>query len=109
MSGLIKVDDNSFEGEVLQSDRLTLVDFGATWCAPCRKLHPIMNDLADDFSDSVKVVEVDVGVSPQTAMKFGVTSVPQLLFFKDGIVKETVVGLLPKSKIEEKIEGYINK
>jgi thioredoxin 1 len=108
MSGMTKVDDNNFENEVLQSDRLTLVDFGATWCAPCKKLHPIMNDLADDFSDTVKVVEVDVGASPATAMKFGVTSVPQLLFFKDGSVKETVIGLLPKSKIEAKIEGHLN-
>ena len=102
-----KVTDAEFDAEVLGSDRLTLVDFGAEWCAPCKKLHPIMDQLADEYNGKIKVVEVDVGVSPLTAMKFGVTSVPQLLFFKDGIVKETVVGILPKSKIEEKIDDYL--
>ena len=102
-----KVTDAEFDAEVLSSDRLTLVDFGAEWCAPCKKLHPIMDQLADEYNGKIKVVEVDVGVSPLTAMKFGVTSVPQLLFFKDGIVKETVVGILPKSKIEEKIDDYL--
>lgn len=107
MSGVIKVDDRGFEDEVVHSDRLTVVDFGAEWCGPCKKLHPIMADLAVDYDGRVKIVEVDVGVSPQVAMKFGITSVPQLLFFRDGIVKETVVGLIPRSKIEEKIDQYL--
>jgi len=107
MSGMTKIGDAQFDAEVVKSDRLTLVDFGATWCGPCKKLHPIMEELAEDFGDKIKVFEVDVGDSPQTAMKFGVTGVPQLLFFRDGKVKETVVGLLPKSKIEEKIERYL--
>jgi len=102
-----KVTDAEFDAEVLSSDRLTLVDFGAEWCGPCKKLHPVMNQLADEYNGKIKVVEVDVGISPQIAMKFGVTSVPQLLFFRNGIVKETVVGVLPKSKIEEKIERYL--
>ncbi len=107
MSGVIKVDDRGFEDEVVHSDRLTVVDFGAEWCGPCKKLHPIMADLAVDYDGRVKIVEVDVGVSPQVAMKFGITSVPQLLFFRDGIVKETVVGLIPRSKLEEKIDQYL--
>lgn len=107
MSGLTKIGDDKFEEEVMKSDRLTLVDFGAEWCGPCKKLHPIMEDLANQFGEQIKVVEVDVGESPQTAMKFGVTSVPQLLFIREGIIRETVVGLLPKSKIEEKIESYL--
>lgn len=107
MSAMTKIGDQQFDAEVIQSDCLTLVDFGATWCGPCKKLHPIMDELAEEFGNKLKVVEVDVGESPQTAMKFGVTSVPQLLFFMDGIVRETVVGLLPKSKIEEKIEQYL--
>jgi len=103
-----KVDDAEFEAEVLSSDRLTLVDFGAEWCSPCKKLHPILDELADEYSDRIKVVEVDLGVSPQTGMKYGITSVPQLLFFKNGIVKDAIVGLLPKSKIEEKIALYLD-
>jgi len=101
------VGDAEFEAEVIGSDRLTLVDFGAEWCGPCKKLHPIMSKLAEEYDGRIKVVEVDVGVSPQTAMKFGITSVPQLLFFKDGIVRESVIGVLPKSKIEEKIDQYL--
>ena len=104
---LTKVGDADFEAEVLQSERLTLVDFGATWCGPCQKLHPILEDLGAQFGARVKVVEMDVGESPQTAMKYGVTSVPQLFFFKDGQIKEAVVGLLARSKIEEKIESYL--
>lgn len=107
MSGMLKVNDSDFEAEVLQSDKLTLVDFGATWCGPCKKLHPIMEEIGTEQADKLKVVEVDVGESPQTALKYGVTSVPQLLFFEKGEVKETIVGLLPKSKIEEKIDQYL--
>ena len=107
MTGMTKIGDDRFESEVVKSDRLTLVDFGATWCGPCKKLHPIMKELAAEFDGKIKIFEMDVGDSPATAMKFGITSVPQLLFFQDGKVKETIVGLLPKSKIEEKIERYL--
>ena len=108
MSKMNKVGDAEFEHEIIKSDRLTLVDFGAEWCGPCKKLHPIMDALAGEYENKIKVCEVDVAVSPETAMKFGITSVPQLLFFKDGVIKEAIVGLLPKSKIEEKIEQYLN-
>lgn len=108
MSGLVKISDDKFDAEVVKSDKLTLVDFGATWCGPCKKLHPIMAELAGEYNDKIKIYEVDVGDSPETAMKYGVTSVPQLLFFKEGMVKETIVGLLPKSKIEEKIERHLS-
>jgi len=108
MAGMTKIGDDRFESEVVGGDKLTLVDFGATWCGPCKKLHPVMDELAAEYAERIRVFEVDVGESPQTAMKFGVTSVPQLLFFQGGKVKETVVGLLPKSKIEEKIERHLN-
>lgn len=107
MSSMTKVGDDRFDEMVVKSDRLTLVDFGATWCGPCKKLHPIMVELGQDYGDKIKVYEVDVEESPQTAIKYGITGVPQLLFFQDGKVRETVVGLLPKSKIEEKIDRYL--
>ncbi len=107
MSSLKKIQDGQFDGEVLKSDHLTLVDFGAAWCGPCKALQPILEDLQRDYDGRVKIVEVDVGDSPQTAMKYGITSVPQLLFFKEGSVQETVVGLLPKAKIQRKIEDYL--
>jgi len=108
MGELVKIGDLKFEVEVIKSNRLTVVDFGATWCGPCKKLHPIMAELANEYKDKINVFEVDVGEASETAMKYGVISVPQLLFFKEGMVKETVVGLLPKSKIEEKIEKHLS-
>jgi thioredoxin 1 len=107
MSAVSKIGDDRFEADVVKSDILTVVDFGATWCGPCKKLHPIMEELALQFAGKIKVFEVNVEDSTETAMKYGITSVPQLLFFKDGKVRETVVGLLPKSKIEEKIDRYL--
>jgi len=107
MSGMIKVQDQQFEAEVKQSTILTLVDFGAEWCGPCKKLHPVLDELSREYEGRLKVVEVDVGESPQVATEYRVTSVPRLLFFKEGVVRETVVGLLPKSKIVEKIEHYL--
>jgi len=107
MSQLTKIGDDRFQADVIESSHLTLVDFGATWCGPCKKLHPIMEELAKDYDGRISVYEVDVGESPQTAMKFGITSPPQLLFFHNGKVRETIVGLLPKSKIEDKIEKYL--
>jgi thioredoxin 1 len=107
MAAMARIGDAEFDREVMRSDKLTLVDFGAEWCGPCKKLHPIMNELAGEYGDKLKVVEVDVGMSPQVAMKFGVTSVPQLMFVNNGVVRETVVGLLPKSKIQDKIDRYL--
>lgn len=107
MAGMTKIGDDRFDAEVVRGDRLTLVDFGATWCGPCKKLHPIMEDLAQAYSDKIKVFMVDVGDSPDTATKYGVTTLPQLLFFRDGVVKEAVMGLLPRSRIEEKIERHL--
>ncbi|MBC8465509.1 thioredoxin fold domain-containing protein [bacterium] len=107
MSGMTKINDDQFDAEVLKADRLTLVDFGTPWCGPCKKLHHLMDEIGNEFGEKIKVFEVDASESQKTAMKYSITSVPQLLFFKDGIVKEAVVGLIGKSKIEEKIEKYL--
>ena len=107
MSVMPKVGDMEFDNVVLHSDRLTLVDFGAEWCGPCKKLHPIMEQLAGEYGEKIRVVEVDIESSPNVAVKYGVTSIPQLMFVQDGVVRETVVGLLPKSKIMDKIENYL--
>ncbi len=107
MSQMSKVGDGEFEAEVLQSDKLTVVDFGAEWCGPCKKLHPIMEEIAGEMAETVKVVEVDIGVSPQTGAQFGITSVPQIMFFKDGEMKERIIGMLSKSQIIEKIDSHL--
>lgn len=108
MSEIAKINDNQFDAEVLNHSQLTVVEFGATWCGPCKKLHPVINELAEDFRERAKIIEMDVGDSPQTAQTYGVISVPQVLFFKNGQVVDRVVGVLPKIKLKEKIENNLN-
>lgn len=107
MSHVPSIGDDQFEAEVVQSGKLAVVDFGATWCGPCKKLHPIMAELAQEMDDQVKIFEVDVGDSPQVAQKYAVISVPQVLIFKNGEVVERIVGVLPKPKLKQKIETHL--
>lgn len=107
MSKVEKIGDEQFYREVLRSDRLTVVDFGAEWCGPCKKIHPMMAELAEEMGDGAKMVEMDVGQSPQSAQSHAVISVPQILIFKDGKVVERIVGVLPKAKLKEKIESHL--
>jgi thioredoxin 1 len=103
MSQVTKIAESQFETEVINSDRLVVIDFGATWCGPCKKLHPIMDELAAELGDSVKIGYVDVGENPAIAQSYAVISVPQVLFFHGGKVVDRIVGLVPKPKIKEKI------
>ncbi len=107
MSQIQKITDSQFETEVIKSNQLVVMDFGATWCGPCKKLHPIMAELAEEYKDKAKILEVDVGESPQIAQNHAVISVPQVLFFKEGKLLDRVVGLLPKPKLKEKIDQYL--
>lgn len=107
MSEVVIIDDERFEEEVLKCQQLAVVDFGAEWCGPCKKLKPILKELAEEYQGRVKFIEVDVDKASQTALKYGIISVPQVLLFKEGKVKETLVGLVPRGKLEERIERYI--
>ena len=102
-----KVTDATFEQEVLQADCPVAIDFGATWCGPCKKLDPMMEELAKDFDGRVKIRKVDVGEAPGIAQKYRVLSVPQVLLFKNGQVVETIVGLVPKPKLVEMLERHV--
>ena len=101
MAEIMNVSDADFEAEVLQSDQPVLVDFWAEWCAPCRQIAPIIKQLADDYSDRVKVVKLNVDESPQTAGKYGIRSIPTILGFKGGEVVEQLMGARPKASFEE--------
>lgn len=107
MSQVPKINDDQFEAEVTKSDRLVVIDFGATWCGPCKKLHPIMDELAVELGSAVKIFYVDVGESPKIAQNHAVISVPQVLFFQNGKVVDRIVGLVPKVKIKEKIDVHM--
>lgn len=107
MSHVIEADDSSFDSEVIQSADPVLVDFSATWCGPCKKLEPIVHELAGDFEGRLKVVKVDVDKAPQTAARFAVLSVPTLLLFRGGEVKDQLVGLLPKQALADRVNKVL--
>ncbi|HPF35866.1 MAG TPA: thioredoxin [Candidatus Krumholzibacteria bacterium] len=107
MSGMIHVTDENFEAEVLQSDVPVLVDFSATWCGPCKQLKPIVEELAGQFDGRIKVAHVDVDQARNSAMKFGVMSVPTVLYMKGGKVQDQQIGLTSKDKMVEKINALL--
>eukprot|EP01156_Anaeramoeba_ignava_P001320 Anaeramoba_ignava/a1343_88.p1 GENE.a1343_88~~a1343_88.p1 ORF type:complete len:107 (+),score=8.49 a1343_88:296-616(+) len=101
------VNDANFDQVVLNSDIPVLVDLWAPWCGPCKALTPTIDELAVEMKGKVNIVKVNVDESPQVATKFQVMSIPTLLLFKDGQVQEQIIGLVPKAKIEEKLNQYI--
>ena len=95
-----QVTDADFEQEVLRSGQPVLVDFWATWCAPCRMIAPVVEQVAQEMGDRVKVVKMDVDANPQTSIRLGVMSVPTLIIFKDGQAAERTVGYRSGLKID---------
>ena len=96
--------DANFEDEVLNSDQPVLVDFWATWCGPCRTNAPTIEKIAADFDGRAKVVKLDVDNNPQTAMKYGIRSIPSLLFFKGGRPVDQMVGVVSERVLADKLD-----
>ena len=107
MSEIFEADDSNFESEVVQETRPVLVDFSAKWCGPCKKLDPIVHEIAGEYKGRLKVVKVDVDKAPATAAKFAVMSVPTLLLFREGKVRDQVTGLMPKRAIVERVDKVL--
>ena len=108
MSELIKhVSDNTFEEEVLKDDLPVLVDFWAVWCAPCHMVTPALENMAESMKDKLKVAKVNVDENAALSARYGIMSIPALLLFKGGELKETLIGALPQNKIEEKIAPHL--
>jgi thioredoxin 1 len=103
----ITITDDNFEVEVAKSDKPVLIDFWATWCGPCRMIAPIVEELAVEYNGKVKIGKVDVDENQQIAIKFGVRSIPTLLIFKDGKLKDTIIGAVPKSQIVNKLNAAL--
>lgn len=106
MANALAVTDENFATEIEGHDGLAMVDFWATWCAPCRMIAPMVEQLAVDHDGKVKVAKLDVDSNQKTAMKFNVRSIPTILFFKDGKLVDQVVGAVPRSAIEAKFAQH---
>ncbi|MCK4546757.1 MAG: thioredoxin [Candidatus Eisenbacteria sp.] len=102
-----QVTDENFEAEVVKSDVPVVVDFWAAWCAPCHMIAPSLEEIAKEYAGKAKVAKVNVDESQQTAMKFGIRSIPTVLFFKGGSVEDQVIGAVPKEELKRKLDGLL--
>lgn len=107
MSDLVEANDQTFESLVLQSERPVLVDFSAVWCGPCKKLEPVVRDIASQYDGRLKVVKVDVDRAPETAARFAVLSVPTLVLFRDGQVRDQVIGVVSKNALSDRVDRVL--
>lgn len=107
MAKPIHITDDSFEQEVLKSEIPVLIDFWATWCAPCRLLAPTIDQLSEEYEGRVKVAKLDVDNNQQTAMNLGVRSIPAVIIFKHGDIVDNIVGNVPKSKLIERLNAIL--
>lgn len=104
---VVEITDGNFDDEILGGAGLSMVDFWATWCGPCRMVAPVVAQLADEYEGKVKVGKLDVDANQRTAIKFNVRSIPSILFFRDGEHIDTVVGAVPKPHLERRLEEHL--
>lgn len=104
---MLQLNDANFDAEVLQSDKPVVVDFGAKWCGPCKRLEPIVEELAKEYDGKVKIAKFDIDESPKTPAKFRVMSVPTVVFFKAGKQVDVQMGLVSKDALKKKIEPLL--
>ncbi|RME91521.1 MAG: thioredoxin [Anaerolineae bacterium] len=107
MSDVFAVTEETFDQEVLAASLPVLVDFSAVWCGPCKMLDPIIHQLAKEWEGKVKVVKVDADQNPDIVARYGVMGIPTLLLFKEGEIKERLVGYMPRDKLVEKLSPYL--
>ncbi len=105
----IKVDDSTFERDVLASPKPVLVDFWATWCAPCRAVAPVLEELSQTFADTLTIAKLDVDVAPKTAGRYRIQAIPTLVLFDQGKPLQAVQGALPKAQLVAFIDRYVPK
>jgi thioredoxin 1 len=99
--------DANFQATVMESDKLTVIDFWAEWCGPCRAIGPVIEELATEYAGKVNIGKVNVDVNPTLSMNFGITSIPAILFVKGGQVVDKQIGAVPKSVLDKKIQSHL--
>ena len=104
----IIISDNSFEKEVLKSENLTLVDFWAEWCGPCKMIGPALEEISEEMKDDVRITKLNIDENPATPQKYNVRGIPTLLLFKNGEVVAEKVGALPKAQFQDWISSIVN-
>jgi len=107
MSNVLEITDENFDKEVLAENQITLVDFWATWCGPCRKLSPLIDEIAEEYKGKVKFVKIKADENLQAAQKYSISGVPSLLIFKNGEPVERMVNMVPKSIIVSNLNKYV--
>ena len=96
---IVHISDESFEEEVLQSEQPVLIDYWAEWCGPCKMIAPVLDEIATEYSDRLKVVKLNIDDNPQTPPKYGIRGIPTLMVFKNGQVEATKVGAVSKAQL----------
>ena len=108
MAGTIsEVSDHNFQAEVIESETPVLVDFWAPWCGPCRMVAPVLEEIAQEKGDALKIVKLNTDENQQTAAQFEVLSIPTLILFKDGAIAKKVVGAMPKRRLEAELDPVL--
>jgi thioredoxin 1 len=103
----LELTDSNFQEQVISSNKLSVVDFWAEWCGPCRAIGPVIEELSKEYTGRVNVGKVNVDHNPQLSINYGVTSIPAILFIKEGKVVDKLVGAQPKTNFVKKIEQYL--
>jgi len=107
MPNAVTITDHTFAAEVEQQPGLTVVDFWAPWCGPCRIIGPMVEEIAAERAGAVKVAKIDSDENPRVSARFNVRSLPTLLFFKDGQVVDQIIGAVPKARIDAVVEKHV--
>jgi len=103
----VPVSDATFEQEVLRADKPVLVDFWATWCGPCRMVAPVLEEIAAERGEQLKIAKLDVDANPVSAGRFGVRAIPTMIVFKDGREAQRLVGYMPKERLLQQLAAYM--
>jgi len=104
---IVYTNDQNFEADVLQSDKAVLLDFWAEWCGPCKMIAPLLNEVADEYADRMKVAKLNIDENPNATARFQIRSIPTLMLFKDGAVQAQKLGAMSKSQLTEFLESNL--